>query len=378
MIIKRLISAFLVSTIMLLNGFTSIYASELSDQRLNNSIYSPDNQLSNDSTDSDIDQAENEPIDAQSNDLSKEGTAESEVSTSDNANGYMKEVSKDSGLTSEDNGENQIINGPIFHCNYQSIADGDFMKKDGSPLDRILDETVYQSKLEEDKTLGDVIDKINKDLAPHAFSVVGFSTSPDGELAYFAPKDRDVKISDIKSDLYVIWTKAKKYNISLSIKDNDERVDLPLTVNTGTWIGETMEEIADNFKITLANGASKSFILPGDTEILRDEDTFENGWNITIDDSSYKITSITDEKTTNKTYDEFNINILVEKIKKPMKASAKDVPNTGIFDDIKPFILALGLSIIGICLIAYQKLAISRRTYEWFIRNRRVFSKSKI
>lgn len=378
MIIKRLISAFLVSTIILLNGFTSIYAGELSNQPLENEVVSPDKDSSKDSVDSDINEGQKEVANPVGESQAEGNIYLDEGNEADKANESLNSDMPTSDLANGEDTANQASAGPIFHTNYQSIADGDFMKKDGSPLDRILDETVYQSKLEEDRTLGDVIDKINKDFAPHFFSVVGFATSPDGELSYFAPKDRDVKISDIKSELYVKWTKAKKYNISLSIKDNDEKVDLPLTVNTGTWIGETMEEIADNFKITLANGASKSFILPGDTEIVRDEATFENGWNITIDDSSYKITSITDEKTTNESYNEFNINIIAERIKKPMKASAKDVPNTGIFDSIKPFILAIGLSLIGICLIAYQKLSISRRTYEWFIRNRRVFSKSKI
>ena len=364
MIIKRLISAFLVSTIILLNGFTATYAGELSNQKLGNDTESLGNEAYNASTNPDINVGEKKESDPVDEGQTSDNTDMGQANKSNKEDEPSYEPSPDGDLPSEEKSPDQAILGPIFHTNYQSIADGDFMKKDGSPLDRITDETFYQSKLEEDKTLGNVIDKINKDLAPDNFSVVGFATSPDGDLAYFAPKDRDVKLSDIKSELYVIWTKAYKYNISLSIKDNDEKVDLSLTVNTGTWIAETMEEIADNFKITLANGSSKSIILPGDTEILRDEDTFENGWNITIDDSSYKITSITDEKTTNKTYDEFNINILVEKIKKPMKASAKDVPNTGIFDDIKPFILAFGLSLIGICLIAYQKLAISRRDYE--------------
>ena len=378
MIIKRLISAFLVSTIILLNGFTSTYAGELSNQPLEKEVVSPDKDSSKDSVDSDINEGQKEVANPVGESQAEENIYLDEGNEADKANESLNSDMPTSDLASGEDTANQASAGPIFHTNYQSIADGDFMKKDGSPLDRITDETFYQSKLEEDKTLGHVIDKINKDLAPDNFSVVGFATSPDGELAYFAPKDRDVKISDIKSELYVIWTKAKKYNISLLVKDNDEKVDLPLTLNTGTWMAETMEVIADNFKITLANGASKSFILPGDTEILRDEATFENGWNITIDDSSYKITSITDEKTTNETYNEFNINIFAEKIKKPMKASAKDVPNTGIFDSIKPFILALGLSFIGICIIAYQKLAISRRDYEWFIGNRRIFSKSKI
>lgn len=378
MIIKRLISAFLVSTIILLNGFTSTYAGELSNQPLEKEVVSPDKDSSKDSVNSDINEGQKEVANPVGESQAEENIYLDEGNEADKANESLNSDMPTSDLANGEDTANQASAGPIFHTNYQSIADGDFMKKDGSPLDRITDETFYQSKLEEDKTLGDVIDKINKDLAPDAFSVVGFATSPDGDLAYFAPKDRYVKLSDIKSELYVIWTNANKYNISLSIKEDDEKMDLPLTLNTGTWMAETMEVIADNFKITLANGSSKSIILPGDTEIVRDEATFENGWNITIDDSNYKITSITDEKTTNKTYDEFNINILVEKIKKPMKASAKDVPNTGIFDDIKPFILALGLGLIGICLIAYQKLAISRRDYEWFIGNRRVFSKSKI
>lgn len=107
MIIKRLISAFLVSTIILLNGFTSIYAGELSNQPLENEVVSPDKDSSKDSVDSDINEGQKEVANPVGESQAEENIYLDEGNEADKANESLNSDMPTSDLANGEDTANQ-------------------------------------------------------------------------------------------------------------------------------------------------------------------------------------------------------------------------------------------------------------------------------
>lgn len=370
MVIKKLISAFLVSTIVLSTIFSPTYASYLESPKENPNLENQSdlsNESPNDLTDV-LKKGEN-LLDGIKKDL-----AESDNMKSNDSNNLQN---LDSPETLSDNkvlNDNEINRGPIFYANYQSIVDGDFKKKDGSELDRVNDEISYQSDLNKDSTLEDIARIFETEYGIDQFSIAGFSDKANPiegqDKIYSIYTDKDKKLSDLnEKELYAIWNPTNKYNISLKIADLRDAVNVKLIGKRSVTLyddeGQKNGSKIENYSFELKNGETKTFTFPGDVEFSRNRKNSPQKdkvwqWNINVDGTEYTIndfTTINTDYTSNLI--EYDITINAKKIE-----TTADVPNTGIFDDIKPVILSFGLGLIGICLIAYQKNSISRRTYE--------------
>lgn len=369
MVIKKLISAFLVSTIVLSTIFSPTYASDLESPK-ENSNSENQSDISNESPKdlTDVLKKGENLLDGIKKDL-----AISDNLKSNDANDLQNLDSRETLSDNEDLNDNEINRGPIFHANYQNIFDGDFKKKDGSELDRVNDEISYQSDLNKDATLEDIARIFETEYGIEQFSIAGFSDKANPiegqDKIYSIYTDYDKKLSELKEkELYAVWNPTNKYNITLKIADIEEAVNLTLIGQRSVTLYDdkglkTASEL-ENYSFELKNGESKTFTFPGDVEFSRNRNNSPQKdkvwqWNINVNGTNYAINDFSTNTVFSNNLIEHNIIINAKKIE-----TTAEVPNTGIFDDIKPMFIALAIGLAGIYLLIYQKNSISRRTYE--------------